>query len=128
MSRYRADRGAQPSLRPREIFRLASLRACPPERMHSGWIARAAGALLCLHTTDRATAAARGVEAGGGHHRVPSCTPRRASSRIARRLPCHGSPCRSDSTEARPRFAWMGGAPGEIEDETKTVCQVFCCK
>ena len=37
-----------------------------PTRAHaSGWIARAAGALLCLHTTDGTTVPARGVEAGG---------------------------------------------------------------
>ena len=55
-----------------------------PTRAHaSGWIARAAGALLCLHTTDRATAThPRRAVSRRCHHRVPSCTPRRASSRI----------------------------------------------
>ena len=37
----------------------------PTQAHASGWIARAAGALLCLHTTDGTTAPARGVEAGG---------------------------------------------------------------
>ena len=62
-------RGAQPSLRPRGSFRLDRSAPAHPSAClgldRSGWIARAAGALLCLHTTDGTTAPARGVEAGG---------------------------------------------------------------
>ena len=85
-------------------------RPAHPEPHASGWIARAAGAwvLLCLHTTD--TRPRRGGRRC--HHRVPSCTPRRASSRIARRLPCHGSP--SATALAAANYAAQGNAFGGL--------------
>ena len=114
-------RGAQPSLRPRGSFRLDRSAPAHPsaclglDRSGSGRVG------VAVFTHNRRNYGTRPRRGGRRcHHRVPSCTPRRASSRIARRLPCHGSPSDPIPPSLGAPAVRMDGGMGELQVRSRT--------